>query len=216
MRTREPEGPLDPQIAADLDGVDRVLGGRPADPADAGLTELATLLRDERPVADQQWADGLDERAAAGFPRGGGRGPQGPKARRRSSFFGAGGWMVPAGAVATLAVVVVVATSNLGGDDRNDSTSMPSSDQAVSSSPAAPSAGHAPQFDANGEIAPVTAAPSESADTDASGVAGELAYPSELRAMTRDSGKIAPGTENRKVDRSTQLTLSARMNTFDL
>ena len=126
MRTREPEGPLDPQIAAELDVVDRVLGGVAVDPADQTLAELAEPLRDERPNPDEGWADGLDERAAAGFPRGGGRGPQGPKGRK-SSWFSAGGWMVPAGAVATLAVVVVVATSNLGG----------SSDTATSGSPTA-------------------------------------------------------------------------------
>jgi Domain of unknown function (DUF4349) len=195
MRTHRPEraeGPLDPLIAADLGVVDRVLGGRtaPTDPADADFAELVALLRDERPTPDGRWADGLDERAAAGFPRGGGRGPEGPKGRRRSSFFGAGGWMVPAGAVATLAVVVVIATSNLGGG-ASDSVS---SDSATTSSPAA---------------AGSSAAPEVSQDSGLSGAA-EQAYPDQGAFDRRDSTKIAPGTENRKVDRSTQLKLSAK------
>ena len=118
MRMRDPGKPLDPRIAADLATVDRSLSGLPVEGGDADLAELALLLRDERPATEPRWAAELDERAAAGFPRGGGgRGPQGPKGRRGSglSWLGGGGWMVPAGAVATLAVVVVVATSSFDG-----------------------------------------------------------------------------------------------------
>ena len=101
MRMRDPGKPLDPRIAADLATVDRSLSGLPVEGGDADLAELALLLRDERPASEPRWAAELDERAAAGFPRGGGgRGPQGPKGRRGRglSWLGGGGWMVPAGA----------------------------------------------------------------------------------------------------------------------
>ncbi len=94
--------------------------------------------------------------------------------------------MVPAGAVATLAIVVVVATSSLGGD-----TSGTSDSAATSSQPAAGS----------------SAVPEVSQDSTISG-ATEQNYP--LRDFSRSSEKIAPGTDNRKVDRNTQLTLSAK------
>ena len=216
-RSRRAEGPLDPQIAADLEVVDRVLGGRPTDQADAEFAEIVRMLRDERPTPDERWADGLDERAAAGFPRGGGRGPQGPKGRK-SSWFGAGGWMVPAGAVASLAIIVVVATSSLDGGTSDSTTSV--SDAGGSgaglsaglpeSTTATPSDSRA-TADAHGEFIPVS--PDVSADSDASGAALEQAYPAgRLKDFSRngEAAKIAPGTENRKVDRNTQLTLSAK------
>ena len=182
MRTRDSgraDGPLDPKIAADLETVDRALEGQSVESGKAGLAQLATLLRDERPAPDERWSQGLDDRAAAGFPRGGGGGPQGPKGRR-SSWLSGGRWMLPAGAVATLAVVVVVASSNLGG--QGDSAQM--------------------------ESIPHTSMKLDSAPESSPSVSGEPAYP----AASADSsaGKIAPGTENRKVERNTQLTLSAK------
>ena len=207
MRMRDPGKPLDPRIAADLATVDRSLSGLPVEGGDADLAELALLLRDERPATEPRWAAELDERAAAGFPRGGGgRGPQGPKGRRGRglSWFGGGGWMVPAGAVATLAVVVVVATSSFDGGSGEPTMS----DQAATGDAAksADSTTSGPEPSLNGELQQL---PSQgAADASAAGAATEQAY--QLGRASRDSGKIAPGTEDRKVERNTQLSLSAK------
>jgi Domain of unknown function (DUF4349) len=192
MRTRRPEEPLDPRIAADLETVDRALGGMPVDQDDADLAGLALLLRAERSAAEPCWAATLDERAAAGFPRKGGRGPKG----RRSSRLGSGGWLLPAGAVATLAVVVVVASSTLGGGGTSDSTS---GDQAAVGTDAARGPGR--------QAGPGQLSPAAPGSVDS--LNGSLSEPYPLVRAARDD-KIAPGAENRKVDRNTQLTLSAK------
>lgn len=184
MRARS-DKPLDPRVEHELATIERALGGRDTDPGDAALAELALLLRDERPDPDPGWAARLDERAAAGFPRGGG-GRGGKRPSRRS-----GGWMAPAGALATLLlVVVVVAVVNEGGG-----TSGGNADSASSGSAGAPTA--------------TTVAP----DAQAGAMERDAApFNNAYRASgaSADSGKIAPGTENRKVDRDAQLSLSTR------
>jgi hypothetical protein len=110
--------------------------------------------------------------------------------------------MVPAGAVATLAVVVVVATSSFDGGSGEPTMS----DQAATGD-AAKSAGASGQGRRlNGEFSQLEG-PS-AADASATGAATDQAYP--LLRASRDSGKIAPGTEDRKVERNTQLSLSAK------
>jgi uncharacterized protein DUF4349 len=166
--------PLEPRVEHELATIDRALGGRETDPGDASLVELALLLRDERPDPEPGWAARLDERAAAGFPRGGG-GRGGKRPSRRS-----GGWMAPAGALASLLlVVVVVAVVNGGGGT--------SGDNAVSSSPGTAT----------------TVAPD-------AGAMERRAAPPATAFRALDNGKIAPGTENRKVDRDAQLALSTQ------
>lgn len=154
----------------------------PIEPADA---ELATLLRAERPEPDPGWAARLDERAAAGFPRRGEHGRGNGRSHRLSRR--PGGWLAPAGALATLLlVVVVVAVDNAG-------------------SPG----GGGDAVDAGSAATATTAAPDQAAEEGA----GALEQSGELRAIspsTRDSGRIAPGTANRKVDRDAQLSLSTR------
>ncbi len=184
MRARS-DKPLDPRVEHELATIERALGGRETDPGDAALAELALLLRDERPDPDPGWAARLDERAAAGFPRGGG-GRGGKRPSRRG-----GGWLAPAGALATLLlVVVVVAVVNEGGG-----TSGENADSASSGSAGAPTA--------------TTVAP----DAQAGAMERDAApFDNAYRASgaSADSGKIAPGTENRKVDRDAQLSLSTR------
>ena len=183
MRARS-DKPLDPRVEHELATIDRALGGRETDPGDAALAELALLLRDERPDPEPGWAARLDERAAAGFPRGGG-GRGGKRPSRRG-----GGWLAPAGALATLLlVVVVVAVGNEGGG-----TSGENADSASSGSAGAPTA--------------TTVAP----DAQAGAMERRTAPSTAFRASgaSADSGKIAPGTENRKVDRDAQLSLSTQ------
>jgi len=150
----------------------------PIEPADA---ELATLLRAERPEPDPGWAARLDERAAAGFPRGGRDGGQAP---RRAAVR-----LAPAGAVAALLVVVVVAIDNAGtpggGGDAVDAGPAPT---ATTVAPDQPAGGPA---DAMYER------------RDSSGL-------DAISPAARVGGRIAPGTANRKVDRDAQLSLSTR------
>jgi uncharacterized protein DUF4349 len=185
MRLRSNDDPLDSRVEHDLAAVDRVLAGDPADPGDADLAELALLLRDERPAPERGWAARLDERAAAGFPRGGG-GRGGRRPARRS-----GGWMVPAGSLAALLLVVVVVAVNQGGGG----TDGTGGDTAVTSSPG--SAEKAITPDALEQLGP-------------RGADAAAAYDAGSFSRLRDSGAIAPGTENRKLDRDAQLSLSAQ------
>jgi hypothetical protein len=57
---------LDPAVERELAALDAALAGDRSDPA---LSELTALVRAERPVPVPRWADALDERVAAGFPR---------------------------------------------------------------------------------------------------------------------------------------------------
>lgn len=176
MRLRSDE-PLDPRVEHELATIEHSLAGRATDPGDAGLAELALLLRDDRPAPDPGWASRLDERAAAGFPRGGG----GRGGERRAR--GAGGWLAPAGALATLLLVVVaVAVYQGGGGTGGDTaaTSVPGPAEKTATAPYA----------------------LEQATDETAGL-------STYEAQRRD-GKIAPGTENRKLDRDAQLSLSAQ------
>jgi hypothetical protein len=181
MRARS-DKPLDPRVEHELATIDRVLGGRETDPGDAALAELALLLRDERPDPEPGWAARLDERAAAGFPRGGG-GRGGKRSSRR------GGWMAPAGARATLLLaVVVVAVVHGGGGTSGENA-------ASSGSAGAPTA-----------TTVVPGAQPGAMERDAAPF--NNAY--RASGASADSNKIAPGTENRKVDRDAQLALSTQ------
>jgi len=192
MRLRD-EKP-DPRIEHELATIERALAGQPTDPGDAELAEIAVLLREERPGPDPDWAARLDERAAAGFPRGGDA-RSGRRPTRRSAA-----WMAPAGGLAALLVVVVVVALNDGGGGGGT--------QAVSQEGAATTAGAEP----GGQRAGTALLPQVAANA-----AGPSAFDGAYRgaetksfSRLRDAGKIAPGTENRKLDRDAQLSLSAR------
>jgi len=184
---------MDPQVEADLATIDRALvaGRTTGDAADGGLAELALLLREERSEPAPDWAESLDQRAAAGFPRGGRRpAPEDPRSAGdgdRWSWLRKGGWMVPAGAVATLAIVVVVAT-NVSQSDRAEPTAS--------------------------DLTPLSAEPTLEGNADSSSEStaesGAAVDGTAYRAARRNGDKIAPGTKNRKVDRNAQITLSAR------
>jgi hypothetical protein len=185
MRLRDREVPMDPRAERDLETVDRALAGQPVagTPGASGggdLAELALLLRDERPETEPRWAARLDDSAAAGFPRGGG-GWGGVKSR-----FGGGKWMVPAGAVASLAILVlVVSKANDGGFDQagTGADSVASAPESTTTSSDAAAEG-------------VT-------DAQRNSLAPTVAF-------DRSTGAIAPGTDARKVERNTQLALSAQ------
>ena len=52
----------------ELEAVDAALAGRYVAPEHAELTELALLLREDKPEPSAAWATHLDRRVEAGFP----------------------------------------------------------------------------------------------------------------------------------------------------
>src|SRR5436190_22960087 len=114
FRTRTVER-LEPQVERELAALDAALAGLdvPHDLTDHAA--LATALRDERPSIDAEFAALLDDRAAAGFPRGAGPAPRSAGLLDRLRAMPARRLLAPAGAVATLLVVVGVAITAVGG-----------------------------------------------------------------------------------------------------
>ena len=80
---REPE--LDPTTMRELEALDAALAGRPVDPRDEELAELAVALRDERPLPRPEFALDLDLRAREGFQRDGAGGAAGRPRRAAAS-----------------------------------------------------------------------------------------------------------------------------------
>jgi hypothetical protein len=68
MRLREHEMPLDPEIARELEGIDRALAGRRVDPDLEDLAMLAAEIRAERPEPTAEAEALLDQLATDGFP----------------------------------------------------------------------------------------------------------------------------------------------------
>jgi Domain of unknown function (DUF4349) len=155
--------------------------GDPMEPPD--ITGLATLLHAERPEPDPGWAARLDERAAAGLPRVDARDGERPSGQRPSRL--TGGWMAPAGALAALLLVVVVVTQ--------------AGDEGGSTNSATPGSAEAP--------AATTLAPDAQTGAMERGAAPSTTF--RVNGTTPDRGGIAPGRENRKVERDVQLSLSA-------
>lgn len=191
MRLLERDEPLGPRERAELDAVDQALAGRAVDPDHGSWAELTSLIAAERPDVDEEWAAELDRRKAAGFRR--------PGVRARLEGLRPMLIAGPAGALATLAIVAVVAISTLSQGGGSDSqTLQPAPDTAVTSPPGnafdqAPGAGGAASTEASGSSA---------------AAAGDGYAPSSVYPLKRADKKIAPGTDNRKVDRNVQLTLT--------
>jgi Domain of unknown function (DUF4349) len=115
---------MDPLVERELAALDAALAGEPVDPDLTGLASLARAVREERPVPDADFARGLDERAAAGFPRPPRRLPSITSLRPRFSRR----ILLPAmGAAASLLAVVLVASSLLDDDTRVRDGSSPGS-----------------------------------------------------------------------------------------
>ena len=149
----------------------------------ADLAELAVLLRAERPEPDPGWAATLDRRAAAGFPRGGGSGDGGKRPRDGP----AAGSRPP----------------ELWRRCSWSSWSSPSSTRvAVAPGETWP---RPPRRGRRGRR-PRRMCWSSSAP----GAPMRGRRQQDRSPACRDSGAIAPGTENRKLDRDAQLSLSAQ------
>jgi hypothetical protein len=203
MKLLERDEPLSPRERDELDAVDQALAGRTVDPEHAAWADLTSLIAEERPGVDEEWAAELDRRKACRFPRSEGSGFRDWVEGLRPMRIAA-----PAGALATLAIVAVVAVSTLNEGSSSDSSGVVAPDTAVSSSAdsavgstttSSASAG-AGSANLSGKLNAATSAAAGDA-----AAAGEEVSPVPTQG---NDGRIAPGTEDRKVDRSVQLTLT--------
>ena len=193
MRLREEET-LSAEAERDLAALDAALAGRPA-PENEALAELARALRAERPEPEPRFTDELDARAVEGFR---GSPPRNPLARLRERIAATPPrrMLAPAGALATLAVVAGVAISQTslpdggGGDD-------PMTLDRDAPVPAETTAGDVQ------EDAPAAGAEAESAEP----VSPEVLAPT-LSGGGADRNGLAPGQDERKIERAAQITLS--------
>lgn len=181
MKQRDEET-LSPEAERDLAALDAALAGEPTTENEA-LAELARELRAERPVPEPRFGAELDARAAEGFR---GAGPGGPLARLRERIAATPPrrMLAPAGALATLAIVGAVAISQTGGDE-----------DPVISTPGG-----------------VEGAVQEQAGSGAEAESVEPIEPGLVEPPAADLNQrngLAPGQDERKVERAAQITLSA-------
>src|SRR5204863_6558953 len=117
----------EPQVERELAALDAALAGLDVPDDLVDRAALSTALRDERPSIDAEFAALLDDRAAAGFPRGAGPAPRSAGLVDRLRATPPRRLLAPAGAVATLLVVVGVAITAVGGFGGGGSSSSSSS-----------------------------------------------------------------------------------------
>jgi len=123
--------PLDPQIAAELEELERALAGAPN--ADPVLSALVRDVRADAPVFDGPAREALDARVAAGFGAGG-EGAPAPRAAWLSRFSPSGALFRPAlGVAATALLGIAIATATLTGDD--GTTTLRDGDRSVAALP---------------------------------------------------------------------------------
>jgi Domain of unknown function (DUF4349) len=182
MRLRD-DDTLTPEVERELDALEAALAGRPVDPRHAELAELAHELRAERPGPRPEFAAELDERASAGFPR---SRAAGRLARLRETLATRPPrrLLAPAGAAITLIVVAAVAVSQSGLDGGGDQT--------TTAEPTSPTSLQEEDGDA---------AAGKGADIEPEPSPGTTVPPIP-------SPGLAPGQDDRKVERAAQLTLS--------
>jgi Domain of unknown function (DUF4349) len=200
MRLRDEETPS-AEVERDLAALDAALEGKPVSENEA-IAELARDLRAERPVPDSGFTQDLDARAAEGFRGAGGAGPF-ARLRERLAATPPRRVLAPAGAFVTLAVVAVVALSQYDGGEDSATLTVEPAEQPSGPLEQAPAddavPGQAP--DADGAAEPGSAAPEIAP--------GEPAPPVEDFFGKPGRNGLAPGQEDRKVERAAQITLSA-------
>jgi hypothetical protein len=183
---REPD--LDPVTIRELASLDAALAGRPADPRDGDLAELAVALRDERPGPRPEFALDLDLRARDGFPA-----PDMPARRRAPSPVRSFGrrWALALGTAASVFIVVTAVLVSGGGGGHEDA-----GDGTVATTPAI-------------EAAPAPSQPQSQAQAPAQDrAAGEAAGPATSPPLPAPPG-VAPRARERQVERAASLTLAA-------
>jgi hypothetical protein len=191
--------------------IDRTLAGDPPTtehPAERELQELTLALTAERAAPEMVFVAELDERVREGFPRE----SRNPFARVQTALAARNFGRPPLalmGGVASLLLVLVVALSLSGGDDGPDRTVSSSATQES----AGDSGGRAVAPDVSGgaiERAPGgNFAAAKRFDSGAAAQSRALAAPAPRR------GGFAPGTRERRIQRSASLTLAAPADKLD-
>jgi Domain of unknown function (DUF4349) len=208
MRQRE-EHALSADARRELEALDRALAGEGVDPDLAGLETLVREMRAARPEPGVGFAAELDERAANGFA---GDGPATTSDRLRAWLAGMRPMqvLVPAGAIATIAVVVAVAVI------RSDGGGGPAGDTTMQAEPAGMPAGGAA---AGADQPPAAARPGDAGAEgqlfsapggQALDAAGGAAFP-----PSPDRERLAPGRDERAIERSASIGLSADGDEFE-
>ena len=212
MRQRE-QDELSAEARRELEALDRALAGQPVDAELDAVAQLARELRASRPELPDDVRSRLDERAASGFAGS----PSNPADRleRLRAWFSVIRpirVLAPAGAVATVVLVAGVAVVQNAGDG----TDPPAGD-GVAREEAAQEAAPAGGDD--------VAAPTPSAvEGDSAG--GEAAEPlsTTMQEPTDDftpvpppddRGGLAPGREDRAVERNASIALSSDPDEFE-
>lgn len=209
-------------LTRELAALDDALAGRPVDPDLADLGELALLLREDRPVADDAFARALDLKAERGFPR----------VRTKARRFGVKLPHIPMpalGVAASLVLVVGVTGVVLSqrGDEnrtvsalsREDSSSGSSSSGGGGTPPT--SSGGESSSSSGGPSAPTSkqAAPTAASD-EATGNGSEpdtgISSPSVIGPLPPAPGNPnADRRQRRQVERSAELALATRPGDID-
>jgi hypothetical protein len=173
--------PADAQLERELEAIDAALEGRPV-PADlSDWADLALALQDERPEIDPSFAQRLDNRAAAGFPR--------PEKRRR--------WRV------LVALVVAVPLLSGGGDEELAGGGVAATESfdeqsgAGSAAPTEPAADSALQRNSG---------PSPAGDAGGGGSLPDMSVP----PVPGPGSPRSDNRQSRKVETSASMTLRAR------
>jgi hypothetical protein len=189
MRQRDP---LSPEEARELDALDVALAG---DRVDADLLELAQLVEDVRATAPQMspgFAASLEHRVAEGFPPTDEH-PAPRRPRRWIVFLPAAGVL----AAALLALVVVLGNSGSSEDAHVAALAPPTAPEAL------PKAAQAAPREADATSSSGSAAPAPAADQ-----AGR-------RSSAAPAPAAAPGSAERKVQRSADLVLQVPTSKFE-
>jgi uncharacterized membrane protein (Fun14 family) len=215
--------PLDPDVAAELEAIERALSARPVDPEHAELSELALLLVAERPRLAPERATALDERVGATRARqGAGRARSGARRLPRA-------WAWSGGVGAVIALVVALVLANGGGPSGSGSVSgsaryRPATGAAHSSSgavsPTAKASASAGVFSAPTSAAasaPASRASKPSSPAPRSAAPARTPAPTLAQASTPASGfgAVAPQSNGRQVIESGQLQLSTEPRRID-
>lgn len=169
------------------------------EPEDRELQELALALRDEAPVPTEEFGRRMDDRAAAGFrPK-----RPGAEASGRASFAGRLRRPLPAlaGAASLLVAILVAASLYAGGGEVATTTTDTGTDTAL---PLVEGDGGGGEQASGGAVQDVAPAEGSSAG-------GRSAVTTEGLVAPRSAGERdnLSGRENRRVDRSAQVTLAA-------
>jgi hypothetical protein len=222
--------PLDPDVAAELEAIERALSARPVDPEHAELSELALLLVAERPRLAPERATALDERVGATRARqGAGRARSGARRLPRA-------WAWSGGVGAVIALVVALVLANGGGPSGSGSVSgsaryRPATGAAHSSSgavsPTAKASASAGAFSAPTSAAAsapasraskaASPAPRSASPAPRSAAPARTPAPTLAQASTPASGfgAVAPQSNGRQVIESGQLQLSTEPRRID-